>query len=136
MLINAYLGFDGDCAEAFRFYEQVLGGKIDFIMTYGETPMRDQMPPETHGRVVHVRMTVDGTVLMGGDAPPGQYEKPRGTTLNLRVDRIADAERLFNALSEGGAVSMPLQKTFWAERFAMFTDRFGTPWMVNCEQEV
>src|SRR4051812_49121950 len=104
---NPYLGFDGDCAEAFRTYERVLGGTIATMMTFGETPMKDQMPPETHGRVVHVRMTVGDSVLMGGDAPPGQYEKPRGTTINIQVEGSTEAERIFGALSEGGHVSMP-----------------------------
>jgi len=135
MRISAYLGFDGDCGEAFRLYEQVLGGKIEVLTTYGDTPMKDQMPAETHGRVVHVRMGVGGDWLMGGDAPPGQYTKPQGTTINIQADSVADAERIYRELSEGGTVQMEMQKTFWAARFAMFTDRFGTPWMVNCEKD-
>jgi PhnB protein len=135
MRISAYLGFDGDCGEAFRLYEQVLGGKIEVMTTYGDTPMKEQMPPEAHGRVVHVRMAVGGDWLMGGDAPPGQYTKPQGTTINIQADTVADAERVYHALSEGGTVQMPLETTFWAARFAMFTDRFGTPWMINCEKD-
>jgi PhnB protein len=136
MRISAYLGFDGDCGEAFRFYEQVLGGKIEVMTTYGDTPMKDQMPAESHGRVVHVRMAIGGDWLMGGDAPPGQYTRPAGTTINVQADTVADAERIYRALSEGGTVHMELQKTFWAARFAMFSDRFGTPWMINCEKDV
>jgi PhnB protein len=136
MLYTApYLGFDGDCAEAFRTYEQVLGGKIEIMMTYGETPMKDTLPPDTHGRVVHVRMTAGSAVLMGGDAPPGSYRTPDGIMVNIQTETVSEAERIYQALSEDGKVSQALQKTFWAARFAMFTDRWGTPWMINCEKE-
>ena len=134
MKINAYLNFDGQCAEAFRFYEQVLGGTITFMQTHGESPMRDQTPPEWHDRVMHVRLEVDGQVLMGSDFPPQDVHKPQGFALSIHLDDPADAERIFAGLVEGGTVTMPLQKTFWAGHFGMLTDRFGTPWMINCEQ--
>lgn len=134
MELNPYLSFDGSCEAAFKFYEQVLGGKIVAMMTYADTPMKDEMPAETHGKIVHARLTVGDKVLMGGDAPPGRYEPPKGTTLCLGVDRPAEAERMFKDLSEGGTVQMPIAETFWAQRFGMLTDRFGIPWMVNCEK--
>jgi len=134
MKINAYLNFDGQCAEAFRFYEEVLGGSIAFIQTHGDSPMRDQTPPEWHDRVMHVRLEVDGQVLMGSDYPPQYATKAQGFAVSIHVDEPEDAERVFAGLAEGGAVTMPLQKTFWAGRFGMLTDRFGTPWMVNCER--
>ena len=134
MQIASYLLFDGTCGEAFRFYERVLGGKIDFIQTHGESPMRDQTPPDFLDKVMHVHMTVGDQILMGSDAPPGHFEKPQGFSVSLGIDDPAEAERVFNALAEGAQVTMPLQKTFWADRFGMLVDRYGTPWMVNCQQ--
>ena len=132
MQIAPYLLFNGTCGEAFRFYERVLGGTIDFIQTNGESPMADQTPPEQRDKVIHVHMTVGDRVLMGSDAPPEYFEKPQGFSVSIHVDEPAEAERVFNALSEGGQVTMPLGKTFWAQSFGMLVDRYGTPWMVNC----
>ena len=134
MQLNPYLSFDGRCETAFKFYEKALGGKIDAMMTYGDTPMKDQTPPEQHGKIAHARLTVGEQVLMGGDAPPARYQPPTGTTLMLGIDDPAEAERVFKALSEGGTVTMPMAETFWARRFGMLTDQFGIPWMVNCER--
>lgn len=134
MQVNPYLSFDGRCEAAFKFYEKALGGKIVAMMTYGETPMKDQTPAEQHGKIVHARLTVGDEVLMGGDAPPGRYEPTKGMVVALGVDQPAEAERVFNALSEGATVTMPIAETFWARRFGMLTDRFGIPWMVNCER--
>lgn len=134
MKLNPYLAFNGQCEAAFKFYERVLGGKIEFTMTFGESPMGNDTPPEWRNKIMHVRMTVDDDVLMGSDAPPGRYEKPQGVSVSISVDKPADAERIFNALAENGTVQMPIQKTFWAERFGMAVDKFGTPWMVNCEK--
>jgi PhnB protein len=134
MQIASYLLFDGTCGEAFRFYERVLGGKIDFIQTHGESPMRDQAPPDFLDKVMHVHMTVGDQILMGSDAPPGHFEKPQGFSVSLGIDDPAEAERVFNGLAEGAKVTMPLQKTFWADLFGMLVDRYGTPWMVNCQQ--
>jgi len=134
MAIDTYLLFDGHCAEAFKFYEKLLGGKIEGIMTHGESPMADQFAPEWRDKVIHVRMKVGDRILMGSDAPPQHYQLPQGFSVSLGVKEVAEAERLFRALSEGGKVGMPLQKTFWSAAFAMLTDRFGIPWMINCEQ--
>jgi PhnB protein len=134
MKINAYLNFSGNCAEAFRFYEQVLGGKITFMQTHGESPMRDQTPPDWHDAVMHVTLEVGDQTLMGSDAPGEYYEKPQGFSVSLGITEAEDAERIFNALAEGGQVRMPLQKTFWAGRFGMLVDRFGTPWIINGEK--
>ena len=133
MQIQTYLLFDGTCGEAFRLYERVLGGKIDFIQTHGESPMADQTPPELRDKIMHVHMTVGDQAIMGSDAPPQHFEKPQGFSVSLGIDDPAEAERVFNGLSEGGQVTMPLQKTFWAERFGMLVDPYGTPWMVNCQ---
>ena len=132
MQISTYLFFDGKCAEAFRFYERVLGGKIEFMQTAGESPARDQTPPEQHDTIMHVHMNVGDQVLMASDDPSPHFQKPQGFYVSLAIDEPAEAERIFNELSEGAEIRMPLQKTFWAARFGMLVDRFGTPWMVNC----
>jgi PhnB protein len=135
MQVHPYLNFNGQCAEAFGFYEQLLGGKIEAMMTFGESPMAGEMPPESHSRILHARLVVDGQALMGSDAPPEYYAKPQGLYVSLNVETQADGERIFRALAEGGTVTMPFEKTFWAAGgFGMLTDRFGTPWMVNCER--
>jgi PhnB protein len=134
MQLNPYLTFDGRCEAAFRFYERVLGGRIVAMMTYADTPMAAQTPPEMRGRIVHARLAVGDAVLMGSDAPAGRYERAQGFSVTLNIDQPEEAERVFAALAEGGAVTMPIQETFWARRFGMLTDRFGTPWMINCEK--
>lgn len=134
MQLNPYLSFNGQCEAAFKFYAEVLGGKILATMTYGDTPMADQTPADWRGKIAHTRMSVGGTLLMGSDSPPDRFEPMKGVTIALGVDDPAEAERVFHALAAGGAVTMPIQETFWARRFGMLTDRFGTPWMINCEK--
>jgi PhnB protein len=131
--LNAYLGFDGTCAEAMHFYERVLGGKIEMMMTNGESPMRDQMPPGNEDRVMHARLAIDGGVIMAGDAMGGcePYQGMKGFSLTLSYASAGEAKPVFDALSEGGMITMPLQASFWAESFGMLTDRFGTPWIIN-----
>jgi PhnB protein len=132
MRLNPYLTFDGQCEAAFRFYEGCLGGKIVMMMTYGESPLADQAPPGWRGKVLHATLALGDQVLAGADAPPEHYQKPQGFSVALDVDDAAEAGRIFEALAEDGAVQMPLQETFWALRFGMVVDRFGTPWMINC----
>ena len=132
MQLTPYLNYNGNCAAAFKFYEKALGAKIDMLQTHGETPMKDQVPADWHKRVMHAQLSVGGAVLFASDAPPDGYEKPQGITVALQVDDPVEAERRFNALSDGGNVTMPIQQTFWAQRFGMVTDKFGIPWMVNC----
>jgi PhnB protein len=134
MQLNPYLTFNGQCEAAFKFYEQCLGGKIDAMLTHEGTAMADQVPAEWRKKILHARLTVGDQVLMGSDAPPRRYEKPQGFSVSLNTKDQAEAERIFHALAENGTVQMPLQETFWAVRFGMLVDRFGTPWMVNCEQ--
>jgi len=132
--LNPYLLFNGQCQAAFKFYEQCLGGKIDAMMTHGESPMSQQVSPEWRNKIIHARMVVGDKVLMGSDAPPERYQEPRGFSVSLSVKDPAEAERIFHALADNGTVQMPIQKTFWSVRFGMVVDRFGVPWMVNCEQ--
>jgi PhnB protein len=134
MQLNPYLTFSGQCEEAFKFYEKCFGGKITAMFPHAGTPAEQHVPPEWRSKIMHASLTVDNQVLMGSDAPPGRYEQPQGISVSLNVKTPADAERIFKALSENGKVQMPLQQTFWAQRFGMAVDRFGIPWMVNCEQ--
>lgn len=134
MQLNPYLLFDGNCEAAFRFYEQCLGGKIEMMQTHGGTPAEAQTPPEWRNKILHVSMKVADTLLMGSDAPPGHYAKPQGFSVSINLKDPAEAERIFQALAENGTVRMPLQETFWAARFGMLVDRFGIPWMINCEK--
>ena len=132
MQLSSSLSFNGQCEEAFNFYKQCLGGNIQAMMKWGGSPMADQVPPELHSKIMHAALTVGDSVLMGSDSPSDQYETPRGFSVVVAIDDVADAERIFGALSEKGNVTMPLQQTFWATRFGMVVDRFGIPWMVNC----
>lgn len=134
MQMNPYLVFNGQCETAFKFYEKCLGGKIEFMMTHGDSPMSEQVPAEWRSKIMHARMTLGGVNLMGSDAPPDRYEQPQGFSVSLGVKDPVEAERIFQELSQDGKVQMPIQKTFWAARFGMLVDQFGTPWMVNCEQ--
>lgn len=134
MRINPYLAFDGTCEAAFRFYEKVLGGKLVMMMRHADMPAGEACPAEMRDRIVHARLMLGDQPLMGGDAPPGRLTKPQGYSVAIQIDTPEEAERVFGALSEGASVIMPIGETFWAHRFGMLTDRFGTPWMVNCEK--
>jgi PhnB protein len=134
MKLSPHLNFNGNCAAAFKFYEQCLGGKIETMMTHGESPMAAQTPPEWRDKIIHARMTVGENELLGADAPPEHYEPAKGFTVTLLIATPAEAERVFNALAKEGTVRMPIQQTFWSVRFGMLVDQFGVPWMINCEQ--
>jgi len=134
MRLNPYLTFNGQCEEAFKFYALCLGGTIQFMMTYKGTPLEKQVPPAWQHKILHVTLDVGGCLLQGADALPHRYQKPQGFSVTLNLKETAEAERVFKALAENGTVQMPLQQTFWAARFGMLVDRFGTPWMINCGQ--
>jgi PhnB protein len=133
MQLNSYLFFNGQCEEAFKFYEQCLGGKIEAMATHGGSPAEEHVPVEWRDKILHARLAVGDQVLMGSDAPPGHYAEPKGFSVSLQIGDPAEAERIFHALAENGKVQMPMQKTFWATRFGMLVDRFSVPWMVNCD---
>jgi PhnB protein len=135
MQINIYLRFNGTCEEAFKFYAELCGGTIEMLQRYEDMPNPDQAPPTMLKQVLHARLKLGDQVIMGSDAPPGRYQVPDGFSVSLTVDAVADAERVFKALSEKGSVQMPLAESFFAKRFGMATDRFGTPWMVLCQPE-
>jgi len=134
MRLNPHLAFGGQCEAAFKFYERCLGGKIVTMLTYGKSPMAEQVPPRWREKILHATLAVGDNVLMGGDPVPEQYEQPKGFAVLLGIDDPVDAERIFHALAENGTVQMPLQKTFWSVRFGALVDQFGIPWSINCEQ--
>lgn len=136
MEINPYLLFTGQCEEAFKFYEKLLGGKIETMMPHKGSPAENGVPPEWREKILHARMTVGDQVLLASDAPPGHQSKPQGFSVSISVSDPVEADRIYNALAEDAtAITMPIQETFWARRFGMLTDRFGIPWMINCEKE-
>ncbi len=133
MKLTPYLNFNGQCEEAFERYAKCLGGKILLKMTYGESPMpAEQTPPGWSGKLLHATLAIGDQLLQGADTPA--EHKPRGFAISISLDDAAEAERIFVALAEGGTVQMSIQETFWALRCGMVTDRFGTPWMINCEK--
>lgn len=133
--LNPHLAFDGRCREAFEFYERCLGGKILTMLTYGESPMADQAPQEWRSKILHATMTIDGNIVFyGADSLPGQDQAPSGFHIAINTRDSEQAKRIFQALSEGGTVQMPIQKTFWAALFGVVVDRFGVSWEINCEQ--
>ena len=134
MRIDAYLMFNGNCEEAFRFYEKVLDGRIEAMFPHEGTPAEEHVAPEWRKKIMHACLVIDDAMLMASDAPPQFKQDMSGFSVSLRIDDPARAERVFNALSEKGAVKMPFQQTFWAHRFGMLTDQFGVPWMINCEK--
>jgi PhnB protein len=135
MQVVPYLSFNGQCEAAFKFYEQCLGGQLGPMFRYGESPMADQVPAGWQDKIMHGSVMVGQRTLMGADMAPGQYEAPKGFSLSIQLKSVPDAERIFRELSQDGNVVMALEKTFWAERFGMVIDRFGTPWTINCEAE-
>jgi PhnB protein len=133
----AYLGFNGNCAEAVRFYERVLGlgAKLERMLSGADTPMAEQIPEEHRHRIIHARLRFnDGSYLFAGDAPAqAPYEGIRGFSIAMNYPTVTEADRVFKALADGGKVMMPLQPTMWARACGMVTDRFGTPWIINGE---
>ena len=128
----AYLSFKGDCADAMRFYAELLGAKLEALLTYGQMPGGEPVPPEHADKIMHAYLVHPDFALMAGDAMPGvPFDGMKGVMLAITYPTAADADRIFNALAKGGSVQMPLGETFWADRFGMVTDRFGTAWAVN-----
>lgn len=132
--MQPYLSFDGNAAEALSFYAKCLDGKIINSMTFAESPMGKDTPDSHKGKIMHATLEARGQQLMASDMPPGMPHKGyEGFTLSVQGKNVEEGRRLFDALSAGGKVTMPFAKTFWAEGFGMLVDKFGVPWMVNCE---
>jgi PhnB protein len=132
MKLNTYVNFAGTCAEAFRYYEKHLGGKIGMMMTHGQAPDQSRVNPEWKDAVLHARISLGGTELSAADIPNAQ--PMRSAYLTLGMDNDTDAERIFSALSDGGQVLMPMEETFFASRFGQVRDRFGINWMILHER--
>jgi PhnB protein len=130
--IGTYLIFNGNCAEAMRFYEKTLGGKLESLMTHGDSPMAAEVPPEHRDKILHARLVLDSGVIMASDAPDEHApEGMDGFSISVSYDTAAEGKRIFEALSKAGKVNLPYDRTFWAEGFGMLVDRFGTPWFVS-----
>ena len=134
MRLNTYLNYGGNCAQAFRFYEEHLGGKIIAMTTHGQMPDPSSVDPNWKDKVLHARITLGETALFGADVPADRFKPMRSAYLTLSGDSIAEAERIYALLSEGGEIFMPMEETFFAYRFAMFRDKFGTSWMLINER--
>src|SRR6185503_12222215 len=122
-MLNPYLFYDGNCEAAFRYYEKVLGGKIEFLLRADEGPADMKPEPGLEKKVMHARMSINGQTLMASDAPPGHFHKPQGFSVSLTVSDLGEAERKFKALAEGGAENMPFGKTFFSKGFGMCVDQ-------------
>jgi PhnB protein len=134
MKLNTYLNYGGNCERAFRFYEEHLGGKITMMVTHGQQPNANEVPVDLKDTILHARISLGGTELMGSDVPPARFQPMRSAYLSLGVDSIDEAERIYAVLSDGGEIFMPMAETFFAFRFAMLRDRFGTSWMIIHER--
>ena len=133
MQMTTYLSFRGECEEAFRCYEATLGGRVGPIFRYLGTSLASQVPADWQDKVMHGSTTIGDQVLMAADVAPEGYEEPKGISLSLQMNDTSEAERVFNELAKGGRIVLPLEKTFWAARFGMLVDRFGIPWLINCD---
>ena len=134
MKLYTYLNYGGNCRQAFEFYEKHLGGKITMLTTHGEVPDPSKVPPEWKNAVLHARIDMGDTTILGADIPPDRFQPMRSAYLSLMADSVEDAERLYALLTEGGQIFMPMEETFFASRFAMLRDRFGTSWMLLHER--
>ncbi|MGE4612364.1 MAG: VOC family protein [Paracoccaceae bacterium] len=136
MNFNPYLNFNGNCAEAMTVYAEIFGGEITEIHTFGDSAMASGMPTAMHELIMHVPLRIGDRVIMASDDPSGKYKPPRGIHVQTGFPEFAEAQRIFDALAEGGEVIMPFEKTFWTSGFGMIRDRFAIPWMVNCDDPV
>ncbi|MBC7577420.1 VOC family protein [Tardiphaga sp.] len=134
MQVNPYIHYNGNCEEAFNFYVQAIGAKIDVLMHVEGSPAAEHMPPEMANKVLHAQLSIDGEVVMASDAPPEFFKTPQGFSISLNMEDPAEGEKTFQALADGGAIRMPFAATFWSKGFGMCVDKFGIPWMINCGQ--
>jgi len=132
--LHTYLNYGGNCAEAFQFYEKHLGGKILMMMTHDEQPEPKNIQPGREKAILHARLEIGGTILMGSDVPVGRFRPMRSVYLSLNLDSSEEAERIYGLLAEGGEIFMPMDESFFAFRFGMLRDRFGTSWMILHEK--
>jgi len=135
MQVNPYLFFNGNCEAALKFYQKVLGARVEGMLRFDTGPADMPVPSDWKDKILHASILIDGEVIMASDAFPGDFHQPQGFAVALQVQDSVDAERRFKALAEGGAIKMAFGKTFFSRGFGMCIDQFGTPWMVNCPME-
>ena len=135
MKIYTYLNYGGNCREAFEFYAAHLDGKITMMSLHKEQPPGSRIIPGWEDKVLHARIEIGNMVVMGADIPPERFQPMRSAYLTLIAGSIDEAERVYATLSDGGEIFMPMAETFFAKRFGMFRDRFGTSWMLLCESQ-
>ena len=139
--INPYLSFNGNCEEAFHFYQSIFGGEFPYIGRFKEMPEDPKCPiaEADKEKIMHISLPISKeTVLMGSDVTSSSgapFIKGNNVTISINSDSVEETTRLFDKLSDGGTIMMPLDKTFWKSYFGMFTDKFGINWMVNCALE-
>src|ERR1700761_806384 len=129
MKMSVHLNFSGNCKDAFAFYQKVFRAETPFLMTYGQSPQAVPVPADWKDKVMHTSIPIGGSVLMGCDTPPTTAKPMGGFQVCVEDKDQQEVKRIFDSLSEGGTVSMPLQKTFWSPLFGMLTDKFGVNWM-------
>lgn len=132
MELDIYVNYNGTCEQAFRFYEQHLGGRITDLNRHGDVP-NPNIPTDWKDKVLHARIEIGGTIVMGADIPAA--EPMRSAYLTLRLDSDEEAERVYDLLSEDGQIFMKMEQAFFASCFAMLRDRFGTSWMLLHEHD-
>jgi PhnB protein len=130
MAFHPYLTFGGNCREAFTRYQEIFGGEL-VLLPMSEMPSDQPAPPDQADLIMHAALTFEGHLLMASDDPTGNFQGVQGMHVNYTVPDVAEAERVFEALADGGEVTMPIAETFWSPMFGMCIDRFGTPWMVD-----
>ncbi len=133
MKFEPSLQFNGDCFEALSFYSSVFNGSIEMLLTWGDSPMSAHVPSGYENRIMHASMRVGDNLIMGSDSLSGATTAGSAVSISISIPSVEESERVFVALASGGLVFMPFQPTFWAKGFGQLTDRFGIPWMVNCE---
>ena len=132
MAFHPYLFFGGNCREAFTRYQEIFGGEL-FVMAMRDMPSDEPVPPEQADLIMHAALTLDGNLLMASDDPTDGFGPVRGMQVNYTVTDVDEAKRVFEALADGGEVTLPIAQTFWSPMFGMCVDRFGTPWMISAE---
>jgi PhnB protein len=134
MKVRTYLNYGGNCKQAFEFYEKNLGAKITSMMTFDQMPDPSQAPPNMAKAVLHARLNLGDAEIMASDAPPERFQPMRSAYISLSADSTPEAERIYKLLADGGEIFMPMAETFFAQRFGMLRDKFGTSWMVIHEK--
>ena len=132
MKLSTHLTFNGQCRAAFDLYRQCFGGEFVTMLTYGDSPMAAQTPPEWRDKIMHAALKIGEEVLAGVDLPSKDFQPPRGFFVLIEVVNPEEAERIFHSLAVNGTIHMPMQQTFWAQRFGVLVDQFGIPWEINC----